>query len=44
MPFVRAERPQGIRDVRNPEEVADPLCAPLNWVIREGGTSVTLKA
>lgn len=25
-------------------EVADPLCEPLNWVIREGGASVVLKA
>lgn len=24
--------------------MADPLCEPLNWVIREGGTSVVLKA
>lgn len=40
----RAERPQGIGDVRNPQKVADPLCEPLNWVIREGGTSVVLKA
>ena len=44
MPSVRAQRPQGIRHVRNPQKVADPLCAPLNWVIREGGTSVLLKA
>lgn len=44
MPSVRAERPPGIRDVRNPQKVAGPLCEPLNWVIREGGTSVVLKA
>lgn len=44
MPFVRSWRPQRIRHVRNPQKVADPLCAPLNWVIREGGTSVLLKA